>query len=121
MATEQYLLLAVSSGVMKEKGKEPMPYASVEVANAKARDTSNDERVTYGSPVMKLKLIQEENGLPNLDLGRRLAEANLYGQLVTFEGVFELLKVKGVPQMTFTILDAQIPTKAPATFPGKVA
>lgn len=106
MATEKYILISISAGVMEEAGKAPMPYASVEVANAKGKDQSTADRVSYGSPVLKCKLVQESNGLPNIALAKRLAAANLYGQVVTFEGAFELQKLKGAAQMTFTIFDA---------------
>jgi len=107
MATEQYILLSISAGVMEEAGKDPLPYASVEVANNKGKDSSTKDRVSYGSPVLKCKLVQESNGLPNIALARRLAQADLYGQVVTFIGTFELQKLKGAAQMTFTIHDAE--------------
>jgi hypothetical protein len=110
MASDTFILLAVSAGVMEEKGKDPMPYASVEVANCRAKDTGRDGRVTYGSPVLKLKLIDESTGKPNIQLARALVAADAYGKPVTFHGVYELAKVKGVEQMTFTILDADLAT-----------
>ena len=114
MAQEKYILLNVSAGIMEEKGRDPMPYASVEVANCKAVDNSRDGRTSYGSPVVKLNLIDEETGKPNIPLARRLAAANLYGQAVNFHGTFGLAKKKGVEQVTFIIMDADTETKPAA-------
>ncbi len=111
MAKENYIVLAVSAGIMKEEGREPMPYASVEVANIKAKDGSRDGRISYGSPVLKLNLIDEETGKPNIPLAERLAKAGVYGQVVEFEGQFDIAKKRGVEQITFTIFDANLDYK----------
>lgn len=112
MAIDSFILLNISAGIMEEKGKDPMPYASVEVANVRAKDNSRDGRITYGSPVLKLKLIDEQTGLPNIQLATALSKADCYGKPVNFIGVYELAKVKGVEQMTFTILDAELGVKS---------
>lgn len=120
MATDTFILLSVSAGVMEEKGRDSMPYASIEVANVRAKDSSRDGRVVYGSPVLKLKLIDEQTGLPNIQLAKALAKAECYGKPVNFSGIYELAKVKGVEQMTFTVLDAELGVKAVNT-PVKAA
>lgn len=112
MATDTFILLGISAGIMEERGRDPMPYASIDVANVRAKDTSRDGRVVYGSPVLKLKLIDEQTGLPNIQLAKALAKAECYGKPVNFIGVYELAKVKGVEQMTFTVLDAELGAKA---------
>lgn len=111
MATDTFICLSISAGIMEEKGRDPMPYASVEVANIRAKDTGRDGRVTYGSPVLKCKLVDEQTGLPNIQLAKALAKADCYGKPVTFRGEYELGKVKGVEQMVFTILDAELDAK----------
>ena len=111
MATDTFICLSISAGIMEEKGRDPVPYASIEVANVRAKDTGRDGRVTYGSPVLKCKLVDESTGLPNIQLAKALAKADCYGKPVTFHGVYELAKVKGVEQMVFTILDAELDAK----------
>lgn len=111
MAKDTFILLSVSAGIMEERGRDPMPYASIEVANIRAKDTGRDGRVSYGSPVLKLKLVDESTGKPNIQLAKALAKADCYGKPVEFEGVYELAKVKGVEQMTFTVLDAVLDAK----------
>lgn len=106
MAKETYILLSVSAGTVEEPGKTPLPYASVEVANVKGKDQSTNDRVSYGSPVVKLNLIDESTGKPNIPLAQRLCKAGLYGQAVEFEGKFDIAKKKGVEQITFVIFDA---------------
>lgn len=112
----KYILLSVSAGTMEQKGKEDMPWASVEVANTEGKSTGVNGNVAYGSPVVKLKLIDRDTGLPNIVLGKKLEKAACYGQIVTFIGVYELVKKAGVEQMSFTIFDAEfaVSTSAPA-------
>ncbi|CAM5223303.1 hypothetical protein [Alishewanella longhuensis] len=111
MATEKYLVLNVSAGVVEEKGRDPIVYASVEVANVRAKNQSTSDRVMYGSPVVKLNLIDESTGKPNITLAKRLAHAQVYGQVVEFEGTFDIAKKKGVEQITFVIFDAMLEHK----------
>lgn len=111
MATETYIVLNVSAGIVNEQGRDPIVYASVEVANIRGKDQSTNDRVSYGSPVLKLNLIDESTGKPNIELAKRLRHAGVFGKPVTFEGIFEIAKKKGVEQMTFTIFDAQLEHK----------
>ena len=111
MATETYIVLNVSAGIVEEKGRDPIVYASVEVANMRGKDQSTSDRVSYGSPVVKLNLIDESTGKPNIELAKRLRHANVYGKPVTFEGTFDIAKKKGVEQITFVIFDAQLEHK----------
>ena len=109
MATETYIVTSISAGISsdKETGK-PLIWANVEVINTRAKSTGRDGNVSYGSPRVKLNLVDESTGTPNVELAKRLERAGVYGKAVTFEGVFDVVKVKGEEKLSFVIFDADI-------------
>lgn len=112
MATETYLLLSVSAGTITDRESgDPIVWANVEVVNTRAKSTGREGNVAYGSPRVKLNLIDEETGKPNIQLARRLEHAKCYGQPVTFEGTFDVVKQKGEEKISFIIFDAHIEAK----------
>lgn len=121
LITAPYILLSVSAGTMEQKGKEDMPWASVEVANITGKSTGVNGNVAYGSPVVKLKLIDLDTGLPNIVLGKKLEAAACFGQIVNFVGTYELVKKAGVEQMSFTIFDAEFNYQPATATPAPTA
>ena len=109
MATETYIVTSISAGDSKDKetGK-PLLWANVEVINVRAKSTGREGNVSYGSPRVKLNLVDESTGLPNIQLAKRLEHAGVYGKAVTFEGVFDVVKQKGEEKLSFVIFDAQL-------------
>ena len=114
MATETYIVTSVSAGDSTDNTGKPIVWASVEVINTRAKSTGRDGNVMYGSPRVKLNLVNEETGLPHVELGKRLERAGIYGKAVTFEGTFDVVKQKGEEKLSFVIHDAQLQT-APAS------
>jgi hypothetical protein len=111
MATETYIVTSISAGDSKDKetGK-PLVWANIEVINVRAKSTGREGNVAYGSPRVKLNLVNEETGLPHIELARRLERAGVYGKAVTFEGTFDVVKQKGEEKLSFVIFDAQLQT-----------
>ena len=110
MATETYIVTSVSAGSSTDDNGKPLVWASVEVINVRAKSTGRDGNVMYGSPRVKLNLVNEETGLPHVELAKRLERAGVYGKAVTFEGVFDVVKQKGEEKLSFVIHDAQLQT-----------
>ena len=109
MDTEKYIVTGVSAGESFDNdSKTNIVWASVEVLNSRAKSTGRDGNVNYGSPRVKLKLVDEETGKPNIQLAKKLERAGVYGQIVEFEGVFDVVKVKGEEQISFVIFDANL-------------
>ena len=101
----QFIVLHVSAGFMEDG----TAYAGLEVINPYPKSTGIKGNIQYGSPAVKLKLVDRSTGKPNVELARKIEQAGAYLQIVNFEGVWEVGKVKGIEQMTFTILDAEFP------------
>lgn len=115
MATETYIVTSVSAGTIKDKDTgQAIIWANVEVINTRGKSTGRDGNVSYGSPRVKLNLIDEETGKPNIQLAQRLEHAGVYGKAVAFEGAFDVVKAKGEEKISFVIFDAQL-THAPVT------
>lgn len=110
MATETYIVTSISAGASQDSTGKPLVWANVEVINVRAKSTGRDGNVTYGSPRVKLNLVNEETGLPHIELAKRLERAGVYGKAVTFDGVFDVVKVKGEEKLSFVIHDAQLQT-----------
>jgi hypothetical protein len=108
MATETYIVTSVSAGVSNDSDGKPIVWANVEVINTRAKSTGRDGNVAYGSPRVKLNLINESTGKPHVELAKRLERAGVYGKAVTFEGTFDVVKVKGEERLSFVIFDAQL-------------
>jgi hypothetical protein len=109
MATETYIVTSISAGniVDKDTGK-PVVWANIEVINVRAKSQGRDGNVSYGSPRVKLNLVDESTGLPNIQLAKKLEHAGVYGKAVTFEGIFDVVKQKGEEKLSFVIFDAQL-------------
>ena len=122
MAIEKYILTGVSAGsTIDEETRKPIVWASVEVMNPRAKSTGRDGNVNYGSPRVKLRLIDEETGLPNIPLAQRLEKAGLYGQIVEFEGALDIVKSKGEESVSFVIFDANLTYAAAPASPASAA
>lgn len=107
MATETYIVTSVSAGTIQDKATgDAIIWANVEVINTRGKSTGRDGNVAYGSPRVKLNLVDEETGKPNIQLAKRLEHAAVYGKAVTFEGVFDVVKAKGEERISFVIFDA---------------
>ena len=115
MAKEIYVVLNVSAGnIIDRDTKEPVVWANVEVVNSHVTDNGRDGNVSYGSPRVKLNLVDRDTGLPNLQLAKRLQHAKCFLQPVEFEGTLGIVKQKGEEKMSFIIHDALLEAKPAA-------
>ena len=78
LTTLQFIVTEISAGYMEQENGSKMPYASV---TGVQNYPNNDQRQTgfsYGSPTLKIKLIDPDTNLPNIKLAEDLRKGNVF-------------------------------------------
>jgi hypothetical protein len=108
MATESYIVTSVSAGRSLDDKGNPIVWANVELLNVRGKSTGRNGTIAYGSPRIKVNLVNEETGEPNVELAQKLERAGVYGKAVTFEGAYDVIKQRGEEKLSFVIFDAHL-------------
>ena len=111
LTTVQFVITEISAGVMEQSDGSSMPYASV---TGVQNFPNNDQRKTgfsYGSPTLKIKLIDQNTGLPNIKLAEELRKANVFMKEVYLNCRTKITK-NGMTFEALTVDDPQMVKKA---------
>lgn len=111
LTTVQFVITEISAGMMEQSDGSNMPYASV---TGVQNFPNNDQRKTgfsYGSPTLKIKLIDQNTGLPNIKLAEELRKANVFMKEVYLNCRTKITK-QGMTFEALTIDDPQAVKKA---------
>lgn len=107
LTTVQFVITEISAGLMEQSDGSTMPYASV---TGVQNFPNNDQRKTgfsYGSPTLKIKLIDQNTGLPNIKLAEELRKANVFMKEVYLNCRTKITK-QGMTFEALTIDDPQV-------------
>lgn len=73
-----FIITEISAGMMEQSDGTNMPYASVTGVQSYANNDQRKTGFSYGSPTLKIKLIDQDTGLPNIKLAEELRKGNVF-------------------------------------------
>uniref|UniRef100_UPI004048508C hypothetical protein n=1 Tax=Rheinheimera sp. TaxID=1869214 RepID=UPI004048508C len=107
LTTVQFIVTEISAGIMEQTDGSKTPYASV---TGVQNFPNNDQRQTgfsYGSPTLKIKLIDQNTGQANIKLAEDLRKANVFMKEVYLNCRTKITK-QGMTFEALTIDDPQV-------------
>ncbi|MBV2129874.1 hypothetical protein [Arsukibacterium indicum] len=103
-----FIITEISAGFMEQADKSQTPYASVTGVQAYPNNDQRTNGFSYGSPTLKIKLIDEATGNPNHKLADELRKSNVFLQELVLNCRTKLTKAG----MQFECLSVEFPQQA---------